>query len=251
MVSPFEDSMTMSRTKRGRRRPSTRTHPYFGRMRLVLLTAFFSVTSVATVRMIGADLGDVSSTSMEPTILEGDKVVVNKLAYGVRLPFGDEPFWEWSEPARGEIVVFRSPIDGRLVLKRVIGMPGDRIRMYRNLLFVNGRRVHYPRPRYVSGELNTGLLGNRPRLEYETIGNVTHLVKLTPGVRAPNSFGTVIVPAGEYFVMGDNRDLSMDSRVYGFISGDAVVGRVNQVAISLNPESGFAPRWERFFYPLI
>jgi signal peptidase I len=241
------------RGKGGGRRPSIGApgRPYFNRARLMLLTAFFSVSSVATVRLLCADLGDVYSASMEPTIIEGDRVVVNKLAYGVRLPFGEEPFWEWSEPRRGEIVVFRSPAAGRYMIKRVIGLPGDRIRMYRNLLFVNGRRVHYDRPRYVTGELSPRLLGAAPRLEFETIGSITHHVKLTPGVKSPNSFGTVVVPADQFFVMGDNRDMSVDSRAFGFVSGDDILGRVSQVAISLDPENGFTPRLGRFLYPLI
>lgn len=251
MTVSLRTKTSASRRKGGGLRPSAQSRPFFNRSRLLLLTTFFSICSVATVRMICADLGDVYSTSMEPTIIEGDKVVVNKLAYGVRLPFGEEPFWEWSEPARGEIIVFRSPTDGRQMVKRVIGLPGDRIRMYRNLVFVNGRRVYYARPRHVSGELSPKLLGRGPRFEYETIGISTHYVKLTPGVPAPNSFGTVIVPADQFFVMGDNRDISVDSRAFGFVSRADVVGRVRQVAISLDPENGFTPRWERFLYPLI
>lgn len=219
--------------------------------RLILLTALVCVSSVATVRLTCADLGDVYSRSMEPTLIKGDRVVVNKLAYGVRLPFGEESVWSWSEPERGEIVVFRSPLDGRRMIKRIIGMPGDRIRMYRNTIYVNGRRAHYPRPRWVMGEFPEELLTRHPRIEVETIGTVTHQVQLTPGVPAPNSFDTVIVPADQYFVMGDNRDVSIDSRSFGFVYHDDIEGRVSQVALSLDPERGFTPRWDRFLYPLI
>ncbi len=224
---------------------------FLTRPRLILLTVFVSVSSVATVRWTCADLGDVYSRSMEPTIIEGDRVIVNRLAYGVRLPFGAEPVWEWSQPTRGEIVVFRSPLDGRYLIKRVIGLPGDRIRMYRNTLYVNGTRAYYPRPRWVMGEILEEDQKTEPRIEPETIGDVTHFVQLTPGVESPNSFDTIIVPADQYFVMGDNRDLSIDSRVFGYVFQDEILGRVNQVAISLDPDDGFSFRWDRLFAPII
>lgn len=240
---------THQRRSGGRRRPRERRR-FLSPRRLALTTALVCVASVGMVRWTCADLGDVYSRSMEPTLIKGDRVIVNKLAYGIRSPFGEQLLWSWSEPERGEIVVFRSPLEGRRMIKRVIGLPGDRIRMYRNTIFVNGKRAHYPRPRWVMGEFPDELLTPFPRVEEETIGAVTHLVQLTPGVESPNSFDTIIVPAGQYFVMGDNRDLSVDSRVFGFVAHEDIVGRVNQVAISLDPEHGFAPRWDRFLYPL-
>lgn len=249
MDSPMT-TLSQPRGKGGGRRPPSDGGRFLNAPRLILLTAFICVSSVATVRLTCADLGDVYSRSMEPTLIKGDRVVVNKLAYGMRLPFGDGSFWSWSEPVRGDIVVFRSPLDDRRMIKRIIGMPGDRIRMYRNTVYVNGNRAYYPRPRWVMGEFPDELLTSHPRVEEETIGTVTHLVQLTPGVESPNSFDTIIVPADQYFVMGDNRDLSIDSRVFGFVFQDDIEGRVSQVAISVDPDRGFTPRWERFFYPL-
>src|SRR3954471_5088979 len=97
---------------------------------LILAVVLFAVRSSL------ADWNDVPTGSMKPTILEGDRIFVNKLAYDLKMPFLDQPLLEWSDPKREDIVVFRSPIDGTLFVKRVVGLPGDRIELRDNRLFV-------------------------------------------------------------------------------------------------------------------
>jgi signal peptidase I len=228
----------------------SRPQRFLSPARLLFLTAFFGTLLAASVRLLLADFGDIHSASMEPTLLPGDRVVLNRVAYGLRLPYAERPFWEWSQPERGDIVVFRRPSGGRPTIKRIIGMPGDRIRMYRNKLYVNGRPARYGEGRGVRRGYFEFTGEGAPFIENEVIEGVMHRVVLTPGVRASNSFPTVVVPADMYFVMGDNRDLSVDSRAFGFVAKNDVLGRVNHVILSLDPDTGYAPRWERFLYPL-
>ena len=98
---------------------------------------------MVTFRSAVADWNDVPTGSMKPTILEGDRIFVNKLAYDLKIPFLHRPLLEWSEPKRDDIVTFRSPLDGTLFVKRVVGVPGDRIELRDNRLLVNGEAATY------------------------------------------------------------------------------------------------------------
>src|SRR5437667_2623513 len=165
---------------------------------LVLMVCLFSVRSAI------ADWNTVPTGSMKPTILEGDRIWVNKLAYGLKVPFTTWHMVRWSRPQRGEIVVFFKPADGTRLVKRVIGMPGDTIEMINDQLIVNGKRAQY-------AELDKATIlslppAERPHHEYaaEKLGDEKHPVMATPGVRAMRNFGPVTVPAGQYFMLGDN-----------------------------------------------
>src|SRR5262245_51811636 len=102
-----------------------------------------ALIAMVTFRSAVADWNVVPTGSMKPTILEGDRIFVNKLAYDLKVPFLEQPLLEWSDPKRADIVTFRSPIDGTLFVKRVVGLPGDRIEMRDNRLFVNGKPATY------------------------------------------------------------------------------------------------------------
>lgn len=119
-----------------------------------------------SIRSAIADWNDVPTGSMKPTILEGDRVFVNKLAYDLKIPFTTRHLAEWSDPRRGDIVVFFSPADGTRMVKRVIGLPGDRIELARNQLFVNGSpAVQEPPTKAMvnANNRNTSLLANNWR----------------------------------------------------------------------------------------
>lgn len=182
-----------------------------------------------------ADWNDVPSGSMRPTIIEGDRIFVNKLAYGLKVPFTTIHLARWNVPQRGEVVVFFSPDEGVRMVKRVVGLPGDVVWMVNNRLFINGEPVEY--------EAHNGQVRER-------LGGVLHLVEALPQVAAMRSFGPVKVQPGEYFLMGDSRDNSRDSRYFGTVREDQIVGRSSEVILSLDYDGFFKPRWDRFFTPL-
>jgi signal peptidase I len=203
-----------------------------------------------TVRSAVADWNNVPTGSMKPTILEGDRIFVNRLAYDVKVPFIERPLLIWSDPKRDDIVVFHSPTDGTLFVKRVIGLPGDRIRLSANRVFINGEPADYePLDSATPQQLPPSERAGH-HLVAETFDGRTHAVMTTPEQPGPADFGPVTVPPGQYFVMGDNRDNSMDSRFFGFVARERIVGRAMAVVMSLDPESYLSPRWQRFFHGL-
>lgn len=160
------------------------------------------VVALAAIRSAVADWSAVPTTSMTPTILAGDRIYVNKVAYDLKLPFTARRLFTWAEPRRGDVVIFSSPADGKLLVKRVVAVPGDVIEMRTNQLYVN-----------------------HPSSE------ATH---------------STAVPAGKYFVMGDNRAHSFDSRYFGLVDRGGIVGKAVGVVISLDPAHYSLPRWGRF-----
>jgi signal peptidase I len=194
-----------------------------------------------------ADWNDVPTGSMKPTIIEGDRVFVNKLAYDLKVPFTTWHLAQWDNPRRGDIVTFYSPADEKRLVKRVVGLPGDRIEMANDQLLVNGQPATY-------GPLAAATINEIPASEQpthlfatETLGNRSHPVMTTPALPAARTFGPITVPANEYFMMGDNRDNSYDSRYYGCVERSRILGRASVVVISLDHQDHLLPRWHRFF----
>jgi len=197
---------------------------------------------VSSLRSALADWNDVPTGSMKPTIEEGDRVVVNKLAYDLKIPFTTVEVFKWADPQRGDIVVLFSPVDGTRLVKRVVGVPGDRIEMHDNQLFVNS---HAARWKEIGSEEDTEQ-GSSVVVEENLAGRL-HRVMFTPQIPAVRSFGPVTVPTDRYFVMGDNRDNSNDSRFIGLIERRRIVGKATAVAFSFDRSRHYAPRFERFF----
>src|SRR5688500_1089946 len=165
----------------------------------------FVVLVLCSVRSSIADWNDVPTGSMNPTILEGDRIFVNKLAYDLKVPFTTLHLARWSDPARGDVVVFFAPNDGTRMVKRVVGLPGDTVELRNNRLYVNGGPADYgPLDAAVSGQMPAG--GPRRTFASETVAGRSHPVMTLPTIVARRSFGPVEVPAGRYFMMGDNRD---------------------------------------------
>ena len=205
---------------------------------------------VGSFRSAVADWNDVPTGSMKPTILEGERIFVNKLAYDLKVPFTRWRVAVWDNPRRGDIVVLFSPADGRRLVKRVVGLPGDRIAMRNNRLVINGTPVRYEP---LDPELTAKLLaGADPEfvVERERLDAAPHPVMFDSGYAPARSFRPLVVPAGQYFVLGDNRDNSFDSRWFGFVLRKEIVGRATAVVVSVDLDRHWRPRWHRFLHAL-
>ncbi|HXA45053.1 MAG TPA: signal peptidase I [Candidatus Angelobacter sp.] len=206
---------------------------------LILALVMFSARSSL------ADWNVVPSGSMQPTILVGDRVLVNKLAYDLKVPFTTWHIAKWSNPQRGDIVVFFSPKDGTRLIKRVIGLPGDTVELRNDRLLINGQPMDYTAlepqiPGQLSGpERAHGIFAT------EQLPLHAHAVMAINGIPAMRSFGPVHVPDGHYFMMGDNRDNSFDSRYFGTVDRGQIVGRATSVVLSLDKSNYWLPRWSR------
>ena len=213
---------------------------------LILIVALFAVRSSV------ADWNDVPTGSMIPTILEGDRIFVNKLAYDLKVPFTTIHLADWSNPTRGDIVVLFSPDDGIRLVKRCVAVPGDTLQLVQNRLLINGVAATYGT---LDARFANGLLPedrSRHMFFNETVGEKSHAMMATIGTWAMRDFGPVTVPPGKYFMMGDNRDNSKDSRYFkgNFVDRGLIVGRATAVAISLDIKHAWVPRWSRFFTKL-
>lgn len=215
------------------------------------VTLFFVVFVLVPMKSSFADWNWVPTGSMNPTILEGDLVYVNKLAYDLRVPLTFHRLTRWADPDKGDVVVVFSPEDGTRLVKRVIATPGDSVSMRDNHLFINGQSLRYEE---LAAEFYAGLddeLAARSSFALESLGEVRHSVMAIPGIASERrSFDEVVVPAGKLFVMGDNRDVSQDSRYFGFVDREKVIGEATAVIVSFNMLDWYQPRFERFFTDL-
>ena len=215
-----------------------------------ILPALLAVVVILPLRSAVADWNDVPSGSMWPTILEGDRIFVDKLAYGLRLPFTTIWLQRYGEPARGDIVTFASPADGTRLVKRVVAIPGDRIEMRDNRLILNGEPLDYAKLESAGHRALEDGRTLRMVVAEEPLPGHAHDVAFTPGLVGRDSFDEIEVPPGRFFFLGDNRDQSFDSRFLGLAERDAIYGRVTHVALSVDPDRSYRPRFERWFTPL-
>ncbi|MCY4255748.1 MAG: signal peptidase I [Gammaproteobacteria bacterium] len=186
----------------------------------------------------------IPSGSMRPTLEVGDFIFVNKFVYGLRLPVTNTRIVELGSPRRGDVVVFKLPSDSSAnFIKRLVGLPGDVIEYRNKRLSINGEPVQVDMPMPRSGESPFSL-----RQAEEMLGGARHDIYFMPGQRGRE--GVFEVPAGHYFVMGDNRDNSRDSRYpgVGFIPEHRLVGRAER--IWFNWAVGSMPEWSRIGDPI-
>ncbi|MEY4616061.1 MAG: hypothetical protein RJB66_1021 [Pseudomonadota bacterium] len=240
---------------------------------------FLAIFVALTIRWALLEAYVIPSGSMLPSLLINDHIFVNKLAYGLRVPFSEKWLAKFQEPKKGEVIVFKYPRDmSTFFIKRVVGEPGDKIRVENGTLYIN----EIPMEKKVVASPNDfdwlrdedfqrdG--NNFDRKDnyvhfMETLpGNVEHNVLLRRGEALMDSFGPVTVPPDSLFVMGDNRNNSMDSRVWGFVPKENILGRAGFVWLSCEetfmpsnvvPVFGFLDkmicnpltiRWGRFFH---
>jgi len=185
-----------------------------------------------------ADWNSVPTGSMKPTIVEGDRILVNKLAYDVKVPFTNINLFEHSAPQRGDIIVFDSDVSQKKLVKRVVGVPNDVVELKNNVLSINGEPLDYEVVASTQSTLD----------KKEDLLGIEHSIRINRQGSSLSSFGKVKVPAGYYLVLGDNRDNSGDSRVIGFVPRHEIVGRSKRVLMSLDYENFFLPRKDRFFH---
>ncbi len=210
--------------------------------------SFFPVLLfVLTLRSFLFEPYQVPTGSMIPTIKIGDFILVNKFAYGLRLPVLGTKILEVGEPQRGEIMVFIPPHVNQYFIKRVIGLPGDTIRYENQRLSVNGELV--PEEFVSSVSVDTGIGPLDGVLNSATYNGVTHATQHIPGVNSSRGRSSWIVPAGHYFMIGDNRENSADSRVWGAVPEENIVGKA--IAIWLHKDPGLnLPSFENnTFFP--
>ncbi len=194
--------------------------------------SFFPVIfAVLLLRSFLVEPFRIPSNSMMPTLLTGDFILVNKFSYGLRLPVLNSKFLDIGEPKRGDVVVFKFPLDPSTdYIKRVIGLPGDKIDYRNKTVFVNGEPMgQLPIGSFTGEGSGTEMTGAREALE--SLDGVEHRILTRP--QAPNlpfgcqklARGPIVVPPGHYFVMGDNRDNSNDGRCWGFVPEENLVGK--------------------------
>lgn len=206
---------------------------------LLLMCAFRSAV---------ADIYHIPTGSMKPTVVEGDRLLTEKMAYDLRLPFTGVVLWHRADPKAGDIVVLYSPEDGERLLKRVVAVPGDTVSMRDEVLYIDGKPMAQLPP--AAGEGSALPDAARYVFGQEELAGREHDVMFDPGHYAMRSFAPMTVPAGQYFVMGDNRDDSKDSRYIGFVPESAITGRAFAVGYSLDPARHWLPRLSRTFQPL-
>ena len=209
------------------------------------------LTVLLTIRSVIIDWNHVPTGSMKPSILEGDRILVQKLAYDLRVPFTLRRIAEWSAPSRGDVVVFLSPEDGKRLVKRVVAVAGDQVEMRRNRLWLNGRPAQYRR--IEPGTVNSLSTGERTGYQVvdESIeGEDHHMIMTRRWLGGRSSFAPRTIADDEVFVMGDNRDDSSDSRVFGPVPTQRILGRATAIVASVDPERRYLPRWDRFFLSL-
>jgi len=168
---------------------------------------------------------EIPSSSMEPTLLIGDYLLVNKFTYGIRIPYTNSKFFQFKKPQRGDVIVFIFPLDrSKDFIKRVLGTEGEKVEIIHKKIYINDRLIDDPWGHFVTNDFPRGYL---QRME---------------------NFGPVVVPKDSLFVLGDNRDNSEDSRFWGFLNVNAVLGKALVMYFSWdrNAESLFGKvRWSR------
>jgi signal peptidase I len=206
------------------------------------------LTLFGIFRTAVADWNPIPSASMHPNLLEGDVVLVNRLAYNVKLPLTDVVLGHTGEPQRGDIVTFSSPQDGTRLIKRVIALPGDRVEMRDEQLIINGQPASYAM--LGNGSETVGAAGALQTVQLrETMAAgaaAPHAIQLLPQVNARRNFAPVTVPPGQYMMLGDNRDNSADSRYIGLVPRALLIGRAVRVLASADIKGNWHPRTERF-----
>ncbi|WP_333607768.1 signal peptidase I [Arsukibacterium sp.] len=190
-------------------------------LKTIGLTVIIIVVSSAYVRAFS-----IPFPSMSPTFLIGDVIFSNHAAYDLRLPYMDAVIIKTGEPQNGDVIIYFDIPKNVIATKRIIAIPGDRVRMENNMLFINGTEVtQHPIPQTLFDEVPPEH-GLGQLVVTEKLGRSEYVITYTPNKSPVHSFQEVTAPEGKYFILGDHRDNSADSRYIGFISREQIKGRV-------------------------
>ncbi len=197
------------------------------------------------IRQFIVEAFKIPSGSMIPTLTIGDHLLVNKFIYGPRIPFMDSRIFTWEKPKRGEIIVFKYPEnEDKNFIKRVVGLPGDKIQIINGKLYINDQAVPItPTEPPSDSSVEEGLSFGKPAFYEEQLGTVEHAIQYLIDQSNKND-GPWLVPRDSVFVMGDNRDNSQDSRVWGFVKFNKILGRAFIIYWSWDGDGRWV-RWER------
>ena len=226
-----------------------------------LRNIFFIVIILLVFRSVFYEPYRIPSGSMIPTLKIDDFIIVNKFEYGFKVPFSDmaifdlnlEPIYinEMKKPTRGDVVVFKWPRDPSInYIKRIVGLPGDTLEIREKRLFINGEKVI---DREVNGEkflknMDAQYIGNKFKFYESKIGDRSFVIQQDVDNVYSNQTEEIKIPKGHYFVLGDNRDYSSDSRFWGFVPAQNIRGRATKVWFSFSRptgESSFKIRFDR------
>lgn len=185
----------------------------------------------------------IPSSSLKPTLLVGDFILVNKFNYGIRMPITHQNIYAIGEPKRGDIMVFRCPYNPSIdLIKRVIGLPGDHIKYINKTIYVNGKKAEQQFVINTTDRDDDGTMVDVTEKQENLLG-IQHHIYQRPD--HPNDdMKEIVVPKGMYFVMGDNRDDSADSRYWGFVPDENIVGRARMIWMSWDGLK-YNVRWNR------
>jgi signal peptidase I len=222
--------------------PATLVEPREAPRLVEYARSFFPIFLIVLIlRSFVAEPFRIPSGSMMPTLLIGDFILVNKFTYGIRLPVLDRKLIELGRPKRGDIIVFRSPENPATpFIKRVVGVPGDHIAYYNKVLYINGEAADQD----VLGEYigtGSGMNMTGASMHNEDLDGHVHKILIQP--RMPTVEGKTVVPDGNYFVLGDNRDNSRDSRFWGTVPDELLIGRA--FLVWMNWDWGHGIFWKR------
>ena len=199
-----------------------------------------TVLVIVVVRTFLIDIFRIPSSSMEGTLLVGDILFVNKLAYGAEVPLTDKRLPPTHVPQRGEVIVFKWPLDhAKPFVKRLVGLPGDTLAMRAGQLEINGVTQHEQFTRRIPGSAEP------MAMEFDWLRRaLVPEAHASPGAHPTrNTWGPIVVPAHNFFVLGDNRDNSSDSRYWGFVSDSLLLGQPLLVYYSVVPDSVAPGSW--------
>ncbi len=225
-------------------------------VRGLLKSTFIILLVVVLLRSFLIEPFRVPTGSLKPTIKIGDFIAVNKYDYGLRVPVSNKKFLQVGEPKVGDIVVFHWPPNPKVdYIKRVVGVPGDRISYINKVLYVNGKQAKQKLLGYTTDTNGNGNVW-KVAIKQEDLNGIKHNIYIRPDVPAQN-FVNLVVPKGYYFMMGDNRDDSLDSRYWGFVPEKDLVGKAFLIWMSWRGIHPFnvtgikdSIRWHRLFKPI-